>query len=108
MAGCYKNTSVGATFTITDIIWTLLNRCPANVRASPVRKDTPISVRESQTPQSSQVAANIDSSILAEDLSKRLCVIVLSYRGHHVLAVLSTRVEKRCMFFHSCSGKRRK
>lgn len=41
MAGCYKNTSVGATFTITDIIWTLLNRCPANVRASPVRKDTP-------------------------------------------------------------------
>lgn len=61
-----------------------------------------ISVRQCQTTQSSQVAANIDSSILAEDLSKRLCVIVMSNRGHHVLAVLSTRVEKRCMFFHPC------
>lgn len=41
MAGCYKNTSVGATFAIADIIWTLLNRCRGNVRASPVRKDAP-------------------------------------------------------------------
>ncbi len=51
-----------------------------------------------QTPQSSQVVTNIHSGILAEDLSKRLCMIGMSNRGHHVFAVLSGLVEKHCMF----------